>query len=618
MARTTIQAARARLGRPGARLERLRARPLGLLGGALVAVEALVAAVAGGAGPLAAAALLLAPGMALVPVLPACARRDLVTALAATPVLGFAASAIGLITLSAVGVELGEVAVRLVPAAVVVVGLALGGREPPLRAGAREGLVAAGLAGAVLVGIVLAERVLGGFPVPGNDWAKYVLYADEIRRHGALLIDNPFWMLGVPFREDPATPAVYGAYLVMTGQPAAVLAHGIWVFAVAAVLAVFALVRALWGAPAGLVAAALWAALPISQDILGWHGLPNQAALALLLLVLLYAGTAFAGDLEWRAVVGFGLLLAGLAATHRLSLLIGLGGLALALGAAFVLGDLRRVLRPVLGAGLVALGLGAGVLYDLVQRQRTFGGTLSYADYLPTKFAVGATARSLTYVFTAVALVGVVLAVRHARRDRALVPLLALLAFALACAYAWVVELPMAYVRMAYYLPLALVPLAAVALARLPRARHTLAAGAALAAVVAAFAWSSGSDVRRFYSFVDAGSLAGLDAVAADLRDGEVVVTDRCWSFLATWLLHTRTLPALFPADIQPRAELERAEQAQAILAGEPAGLELARRLGVRYVLVDPTCPSPEGRPLDPPQVGEPAFISERLVVLRL
>ena len=75
--------------------------------------------------------------------------------------------------------------------------------------------------------------------MPGNDWAKYVLYADEIRRHGSLLIDNPFWMLGVPFREDPGAPAVYGSYLVIGGQSATVLVHGIWVFAVIAILTTF-------------------------------------------------------------------------------------------------------------------------------------------------------------------------------------------------------------------------------------------------------------------------------------------------------------------------------------------------------------------------------------------
>ena len=99
---------------------------------------------------------------------------------------------------------------------------------------------------------------------------------------------------------------------------------------------------------------------------------------------------------------------------------------------------------------------------------------------------------------------------------------------------------------------------------------------------------------------------------------GTVVVTDRCWSFLTTWLLHTRTLPGLYPPDIQPRAELTRAREAQAILAGTPRGQELARRLGVRFLVVDPTCPDPEGVPLEPPGIGTPVFVSERLVVLRI
>ena len=86
--------------------------------------------------------------------------------------------------------------------------------------------------------------------------------------------------------------------------------------------------------------------LPISQDILGWHGLPNLAALSVLLLVLLYCGCLFAGRLTAMESAGFGLTLIALAATHRLSLLVGLGALAIMLGTAFVLGDLRRMGRP--------------------------------------------------------------------------------------------------------------------------------------------------------------------------------------------------------------------------------------------------------------------------------
>jgi hypothetical protein len=596
----------------------IQTRPLALAGAALVAAEALIALLGGHAPALAVLVLLLAPGLALLGLLPARARADLVTALAAAPALGFAASSCALITVASIGLPLDGVIVRLVPAVLVLAGLALPGAEPAVRLGRAEALVALGLLAAVGAGIVLQARVIHGSPVPGNDWAKYVLYADEIRAHHALLIRNPFWMLGVPFREDPGVPAVYGSYLVMTGQGAAALLHGIWVFAVIAILTTFAFVRALWGAPAGVVAALLWAVLPINQDILGWHGLPNLAALSLLALVLLFSGTLFTRGLSRTEAVGFGVTLLALAAAHRLSLVVGLGALAIMAGTAFVVGGLRRMTSAALTAVAAIAVLGGGVVYDLVERQRTFGGTLSYADYKASKLPVVHTAKDLTLVFTAAALIALVVCVRRAARDHALIPPLAMLAFTIAGAYAWIVHLPLGYLRMAYYLPLALVPLVAIALSGLARARVTVVAGIVLALVIGAFAWPAAHNVRFFYGFANPASLRGLDAVAARLHPNEVVVTDRCWSFLATWLLHTRTLPALYPVDIQPKAELARANEAHAILDGTPAGQALARRLGVRFLLVDPTCPDPDGHALAPPSVGEPVFTSERLVVLKL
>jgi hypothetical protein len=596
----------------------IQTRPLALAGAALVAAEALIALLGGHAPALAVLVLLLAPGLALLGLLPARARADLVTALAAAPALGFAASSCALITVASIGLPLDGVIVRLVPAVLVLAGLALPGAEPAVRLGRAEALVALGLLAAVGAGIVLQARVIHGSPVPGNDWAKYVLYADEIRAHHALLIRNPFWMLGVPFREDPGVPAVYGSYLVMTGQGAAALLHGIWVFAVIAILTTFAFVRALWGAPAGVVAALLWAVLPINQDILGWHGLPNLAALSLLALVLLFSGTLFTRGLSRTEAVGFGVTLLALAAAHRLSLVVGLGALAIMAGTAFVVGGLRRMTSAALTAVAAIAVLGGGVVYDLVERQRTFGGTLSYADYKASKLPVVHTAKDLTLVFTAAALIALVVCVRRAARDYALIPPLAMLAFTIAGAYAWIVHLPLGYLRMAYYLPLALVPLVAIALSGLARARVTVVAGIVLALVIGAFAWPAAHNVRFFYGFANPASLRGLDAVAARLHPNEVVVTDRCWSFLATWLLHTRTLPALYPVDIQPKAELVRANEAHAILDGTPAGQALARRLGVRFLLVDPTCPDPDGHALAPPSVGEPVFTSERLVVLKL
>jgi hypothetical protein len=297
---------------------------------------------------------------------------------------------------------------------------------------------------------------------------------------------------------------------------------------------------------------------------------------------------------------------------------VGAGALAIMVATAFVLGDLRRMAGTIARTAGAVVVLGGGVAYDLVERQRTFGGTLSYADYKASKLPVVHTAKDLTLVFTAVALIALAVAVRRVGRDRALIPLLAMLGFTIAGAYAWIVHLPLGYLRMAYYLPLALVPLVAVALAQFARVRTTLAAGAILALVAGAFAWPAAHNVRFFYGFTNPASLRGLDAVAAQLRPNEVVVTDRCWSFLATWLLHTRTLPALYPVDIQPKAELARANEAHAILNGTPQGRALARRLGVRFALVDPTCPDPDGNALAPPRVGTPAFTSERLLVLTL
>jgi hypothetical protein len=601
-------------------MERLERRPLGVAAAMLVAVDAAIAAFGGHFPLLSAFVLVVAPGMALVPLLPERARADWPSAVAAAPALGVAASSVALITVASAGLPLDGTLVRAVVAGIVLAGLAMDRGGEPVRAQAPAGLpVWGGLIGAVALGVLLAGRVLHGSPVPGNDWAKYALYGDEIRRHGSLLIRNPFWMLGVPFREDPGAPALYGSYLTLTAQPASVLMHGIWVFSAFTVLSVFAFVRGLWSAAAGVVAAALYAATPISQDILGWHGLANQEALVLLPLALLYAAVMARERLGLRQSVGFALLLIGLAAAHRLSFIV--AGLAVATTltlAWVVVGDgIAIVRRAALVAGS-ALVLCGGVLYDIETRSRTFGGTLGYADYASSRVDLGLVARDLSIAFTVAALLALVVALASARRDVSLMAPLALLLVTAALAYSWVVHLPLVYFRMAYYLPIALAPLVAVALTRLLPLRVGLLVGVALTAVVAVAAWAQDTNVRRFYSFANTASLRGLDAVAAQLRPGEVVVTDRCWSFLATWLLHTRTLAALEPQDIQPKAELVRAREAQAVLDATRSGRALQKRLGIRFAILDPTCPDAQGNPLVPPRLGEPAFISQRLVVVTL
>ena len=599
--------------------ERLRTRPLAAAGAALMALEALLALIGATWGPLAVAALVLGPGLALLPLLPASARESPSAALAAAPALGMAAAAIAVITASSLGIELTGVSVRLAAAVPVAAGLALRLPEPEMRFDRAEVLAALGGVVAVVLALVIQGRLLGDTPVPGNDWAKYVLYADEIARHGALLIDNPFWMLGVPFREDPGAPALYGAHLLMTGQPAAVLQQGIALFALAQVASLYALGRALWGGLAGVVAAFLWVALPLGYTLLGWHGLANAAALVLLPVLLIYLDAFTRGRLDTPAAVGAGLVMVGIAATHRLSFGIAALTAGLTVAVALILSRERRVLLRQLaiaaGAGLL---LGAAVAYDLLERNSSFGGTQDHTAYLSSKIDLDLLIRDLTIPLAVGGAIALVAAPLLVRDRRTLVPVLCFLAVVAALGYSWIVELPLHYTRMAYYLPLALIPLIGAAAGSAPRPTPAGALALALAAATAVAAWSQADNVRRFYQFADEASERGLGHVSAALRPGEVVVTDRCWSFLGTWLLRTRTLPALDPADIQPKAEVRFARQAHAVLDDTPRGEAIADRLGIRFALVDPTCVDATGRATPPPQVGRPVFVSQRLVVLRI
>jgi hypothetical protein len=367
------------------------------------------------------------------------------------------------------------------------------------------------------------------------------------------------------------------------------------------------------------VAALLWVALPLGYTLLGWHGLANAAALVLLPLLLLYLA-AFAGSrLDPPAAVGAGIVTVGLAAAHRLSFGIAALTAGLMVVAALVVSRERRALvRGVAIAAGTGLVLGAGVAYDLLERNSSFGGTQDHTAYLSSKIDLELLVRDITIPLAVGGVVALVAAPFVVRDRRTLLPVACLLAVVAALGYSWIVELPLHYTRMVYYLPLALIPLIAAVAAAAPRPALGGALAFVLAAATAIAAWSQADNVRRFYQFADGASTRGVGHVSAALRPGEVVVTDRCWSFLGTWLLRTRTLPALDPADIQPKAELPFARRAQAVLDGAPRGEEIADRLGIRFALVDPTCTDAEGDPLEPTQVGRPVFVSERLVVLRM
>jgi hypothetical protein len=596
-----------------------RGRRFGATAVALLVAESVCAALGHPVGALSGAALLIAPGLALIALLPRRLTDHPLALAAAVPTLGLAATTVAFITITRVGIALNGVSARAVLLAIVLVGL---WRLPFDRPVGRPQLSESLLLGlALAAGVTLQARVLHGFPVPGNDWAKYLLYADEIRRHGHLLIENPYWMLGVPFREDPGTPALYGAFLTMTGAPASILVHGIWVFAVLGILSMFAFVRAVWGPVAGGIAALLDAVLPINQDILGWHGLANVAALALMPLVLLGAVELLRGRIDRPRAAGFALLLVGLAATHRLSATVAAPALLGAGVVALAVGQRREILRGLGWTAVALVALGAGVVSHLISINRTFGGTQGYQAYLGSKLDLHLVALDLTWPFCIAAGVALAVMFAYGRDDPGLGLVAALLLVVAGLAYSWLLHIPMSYLRMAYYLPLALVPMVGAALVKGPlarRARLSSVIAIALAGAIAVPAWSRARDVRSFYLFTTPSSLRGLDRLASQLRPGEPVVTDRCWSFLATWLLHTPTLPALYPEDIQPKAELPFARQAQSVLDGTPSAVVLARRRGIRFVIVDPTCVDPHGRAVDAPLIGDPVYVSTHLVALEL
>jgi hypothetical protein len=423
---------------------------------------------------------------------------------------------------------------------------------------------------------------------------------------------------GHVFAQDPAVPALYASFLRMTDLPTAVVQHGIWVFAVMGTLSMFAFVRSLWGAPAAVAAAVLWSVLPINHDLIGWHGLANTAALALLPLVLLYLGTLLRGALSWFEAGGLGLLLVAVASIHRLSLLVCAGIVVVSLAAGLVASDRRAVVSGAARTGLFALVLCPGVVYDILTRRDDLGGLQSHTAYLTTKVDLELLVRDLTVAFTVAAGAGLAWLLVRRHGDRALIPVLATLVVLIALAYSWLVEFPVAYLRMAYFLPLAAVPFVAVGTFTGMPLRLSAGILVVLVAVIVPFAWKQARDVRTFYEFANDTSLRGADLVASRIRPGEAVATDRCWGFLAAWLVHAPTLAGLDPPDILPMSEVAPARRARTILRGGPAGRRIAERENVRYLMVDPGCTDARGRLPRPPRIGRPLFVSDRLVVLEL
>ena len=571
---------------------------------------------------------LVAPGFAAAALLPDELRRPPISWLLAPP-LGFAISSILLITASGLGVPLTEVTIYLLLAgacaAGVVASASLSGSAPHPRLRAR--LAAAPeipilLVATLLLAIGLESKAIGGTPLPGADWAHYLLYSVEISNHHGLLLHNSYWMLGnEPFAEDPGVPSLYGAYLTMSGQGADLLYHGIWVFALFGIVTTYVFVRTLFGDVAGVAAAAVCAVAPLTQNVLTWHGLANAYAIMYIPLILLAAGMMLRGNPSRRWSGFLALLLVALVAGHRLSFLIVavallfLSLLSLARAPRYTLEFLLRTI-------LIGVAIGFGVAIYLIRQASSLGGLQSYKAYLPTKITgdtLELVAHYLSWPFIAAAVVGlaIVLLRRRLRVDPAAYVPLGFLASLIVVGYSWIAHFPTEYSRVIYYLPLPIAALVGIGLAAIPR-RAAVVLGIVLVAWVAPLSSTRAGEARSFFTFVDPGSERGLDYLSHRLKPGDVVAADRCWSFLATWELRHRVLGGLDPSLSLAGSEARPASIARRILVGSRESVALAERYGVHYALINPICTDEQGRPPAVPTHGTPVYESTHLVIIRL
>lgn len=610
---------------------------------ALLALNALVRLVAGGPYSGATVLLLVACGLALLPLVP----RVLATPslrVAVAPALAVGAFSVLLTTTSVLGVPVTERSIRLA-VALLVVGLAVvsafvrGPGDAPRRAWSPRGEFVALAVLAAIAAFAFASSwdLAYPFQARGTDWGHYLLYADEVEAQQSLLIDDP--LAGEDdrvFADPPAVGAVYGSFLLLDGISSWPLAWGLLVVSALTVLTVYAAVGGLWGTGAGLAAAGAYAVAPIRLDPMYWYGLGTTLALLFVPLTVLALGLLFRGSRDRRTVGLLAVSLASVAAAHATSALV----VAVLVLVAPVVDAVRRLVigrsapgaalrswwrdgiaRPVLAGIALALLVGAGVVVHLLQQSARLGQPVSYRFLGPDWLDRAAIDGYYSWEFLGVAAVALAL-VLSSRRLRGDPGLLAVLALALACVAVeelWRLHVPFEYRRVVYYLAIALVVVVGVAFLRFrPRP-------AWIAAWVVAFAYLAHLSVGlRLPQRVLNGSeprdpaVAGLTAFRERLDGGELpdgrLVSDPCLHFAVPYLVRRPTLPAFGERQVGFVDRLPLAQKAATILEGGPAGRKVAAGLGVRYAVADPECAPDLAARLD----GRVVLQNDGVVVVRL
>ena len=222
--------------------------------------------------------------------------------LAVVPALAVGSFSILLTTVSIVGVRLTEISVRAAVLVLVAALVALGAvvradseHGGPRRWSARREAAAVALLLAIFAfALASSWDIAYPFQARGTDWGHYLLYADEVSTQEHLLIDDPLaGEDGRVFADPPAVGALYGSLLILDGVSSWSLTAGIVVLSALTVLSVYAAVATLWGAGAGIAAAAAYAVAPIRLDPMYWHGLGTTLALLFVPVVVLALGLLF-------------------------------------------------------------------------------------------------------------------------------------------------------------------------------------------------------------------------------------------------------------------------------------------------------------------------------------
>ena len=544
--------------------------------------------------------LLAACGTVLLPLLPvALARPTLLVAVFPATALG--SFTILVTTVSTLGVSLTETSIRAAVVLLVAASAALGvvarGSNPTGPTSVRR--EAAGVAAVLaLAAFSFASSwdVVGPFPPQGTDWGHYFLYADEVERQEALLIEDPLaGRDGQLFADPVMVGALYGGVRILDGVSSRSFGPGVAVASAFSAMSVIAAAGGLWGLGAGLAAGALYSVAPIRINPLYWHGLGTTLALVFLPFVVLALGLIFRGARDARTVGLLGLALVSSAAAHTTTAV----AVAFTVAAALALDAVRTLfdgraareslfrrwwrrgaVAPVLAGAAVAAALGAGVVVHLLRQTRNLGDPVSYRSFDPDWLSWRTLDEYLTteYLVLAGASALFLLLWRRSKRDPALLAVSALVLASIAVSQLWRLHIPYEYRRAVYPFGLAVALLVGAAAARLSRWAVVAPLGAVVCIYFAHVAIGLRLPQRLLSERAPASSVpAALDSVRVridrgELPDTRLVVADNCLHFVVPYLLRRPSIAAFAEWQVAFENRMPVARQAAKIVAGGAEG----------------------------------------------